>query len=226
MKHLSVALSALLVCGPVWCLGAEDAPANLKSETAMRVSNNLASIYGTKDPLTRSKASAMHDRVTIVIDKEANARLQATTELDKESSITSAINTWFTLKVDEDGNLVANPRTGAKKPNVDVSLQREHQGEGETERTQSLQNRISGEVLEVMPNGQLVVVARTQITVNDERETVELTGRVDPKDMTPDSTVNADFVMDLSYRITGKGEVTDAAKRGWFAKVVDRLNPF
>lgn len=198
----------------------------LKSETAMRVSTGLHDIYGTDDPLTKKKASKAHDRVTIVINKQANAKLEATTDLEKESSLTSTINKWFTLKVDKDGNLVANPRTGTQQPEADVTFEREHSGEGETERVQSVQNRISGEVLDVLPNGQLVVAARTQITVNGEKESVEFTGRVDPKDMTPESTVDADYVIDLSYKITGKGEVTDAVKRGWFAKIVDRFNPF
>lgn len=224
MRQVIFMVVAAWVTG-LWCAGSA-AAAEVMSETAERVAGNLGDAYGLQDPMTKDKASKKHDRVTIVINKQSDAKIEATTDLEKESSLKSTITEWFTLKVDKDGNLVANPRTGNQKPEADVSFEREHSAEGETERKQSLKNKISGEVLDVLPNGQLIVVARTEITVNEEKESVELTGRVDPKDMTPESTVDADYMIDLRYKILGKGDVADTIKRGWFAKLVDKFNPF
>jgi flagellar L-ring protein precursor FlgH len=140
--------------------------------------------------------------------------------------LSTTINSWFTLKVNEDGSLIAQPRTGTNKPEVDVSLNRKHEGDGETSREQSLTNKISGEVVQVLPNGQMLIAARTRIRVSGEDESVELTGRVDPRDLDSDSSLDADKIIDLRYKVTGKGDITDATKRGWLAKVIDKVNPF
>lgn len=196
------------------------------SETAERVSSRLQTVYEADAPrFTKQKAHEIHDRVTIRVNKQADAKLEATTELEKESDLTSTVTNWFTIAFDN-GELVAKPRTGTKLPNADVEYEGSHAGEGETERKQTITNEISGEVIDVRPNGHLVIAARTSIRVNEETETVVLTGRVDPADLNADSIVDADRIIELTYRVDGKGEVTDNIKRGWGKKLFDKLNPF
>ncbi len=207
-------------------LGGGAPAAQLADEADLRVLSSMQDAYGVSARIGKEKAKKPHDPVTILINESTTAKHEATMDLEKEASISSTLNKWFTLKVDKEGNIVANPRTGLQKPEIDFTAEREHEGEGETERSQTLRGRVTGEVLEVKPNGQLVVVGRKTITINAERQTIELTGRVDPRHLSSDSSVDANHIIDLTIRFTGKGPVTQATRRGWFAKILDIVSPF
>lgn len=205
------------------------------SEAEYRVARRLQAAYGTENPLARPKASRLHDRVTILINEQTAARNEAVTELERDSEMNWTLNKWFTLSVDDDGNLRAKPRlqdnndpglSGSYAPNLDFIAERTHEGDGSTERTQTFQSELTGEVLEVLPNGQLVVEARSMITLNEEEQTLVFTGRVDPRDLDDRNTVDARYVIDKRIRFTGEGAITDMNRRGWGARLLDKLNPF
>jgi flagellar L-ring protein precursor FlgH len=205
------------------------------SEAEYRVAQRLQGAYGTENPLARPKASRLHDRVTILINEQTAARNEAVTELDRGSEMGWTLNKWFTLSVDEEGNLLAKPRlqenndpglSGQQAPNLDFLAERTHEGDGSTERTQTFQSQLTGEVLEVLPNGQLVVEARSTIRLNEEEQTLVFTGRVDPRDLDDTNTVDARYVIDKRIDFTGEGAITDMNRRGWGARLLDKLNPF
>jgi len=206
--------------------GGAAARAAQSSETEDAVRSKLLAAYGGRNLMARPKASKAHDRVTIVINEKTTARNEATTELERESSMAWALSKWFTVDVDKEGNLVAKPRTGDKKPNLDFTATREHSGEGETERMGTFRSELSGEVIEVLPNGQLVVEARSAVKVNDEEQVVVFTGRVDPADLDVNNSVESKRIIDKRIRFTGTGSISRMGKRGWGARILDAINPF
>ncbi len=225
-------LAALL--GSLVAFGAA-ARAQEVSEAEYRVAQKLNSAYGVANPLARPKASRLHDRVTILINEQTSARNEAVTELDRESEMSWSLNKWFTLSVDDEGNILAKPRlqenndpglSGSRAPNLDFLTERTHEGDGSTERTQTFQSQLTGEVLEVLPNGQLVVEARSTIKLNEEEQTLVFTGRVDPRDLDDTNTVDARYVIDKRIDFTGEGAITDMNARGWGSRLLDKLNPF
>jgi flagellar basal body L-ring protein FlgH len=233
--------TGLLAFALLW-MAAGPARAEEASEPEKKVEKKLAALYGdgkTQRPLSKPKAHAKHDRVTIVINENTEAKHEASSELDRESSINWQLLKWFTLRVDGEGNLKAVPRlqagtgdedtsavSGQQKPEVQFNSTREHEAEGEIERTSNLTDEISGEVLDVLPNKHLIVQARKAIKVDGEDTSLTLTGKIDPRDLTADSKVSSNKVMDLRVKFEGKGDISDMQKRGWGARILDKLNPF
>lgn len=235
-------IAACVVCG-LWIVSslATTVYAEEASEAEKKVEKRMQKRYGdgkNKRPLSKPKAHKKHDRVTFVINESVTAKQEASTELDRENNMNWQLSKWFTVRKDKEGNWVAIPRlqttndtdtsgkSGEQKPEVQFNTKREHQGDGEIERKSTVKDEISGEVIDVLPNGHLVVQARKAIEVDGEETKVTLTGRVDPKDLSADSKVDSKLVIDMRIKLKGKGEIRDMQKRGWGSKILDKLNPF
>lgn len=194
--------------------------------TLLASAEEVSNPYGDEDPLAQRRASAKHDRITITIDLATQAKSSASSETSKETSFKWSFAKLFKIDKDKDGDLFATVFPDARKPNLDVSSSREHKGDGSTNLNYSTKLTISGEVIDVLPNGHLVTEARRTIRIQNEERTVLFTGTIAPSDLNADSTVDANKVMNFAIKLIGKGDISDAVKRGWLAKAFDFTSPF
>jgi flagellar L-ring protein FlgH len=86
-------------------------------------------------------------------------------------------------------------------------------GKGASTMSSSLQLSLSGRVVDVLPNGVLVVQAVRDFTVGNDRQTVTLRGLVRPEDLAMDNSVLSSQISSLELVIKGKGAVADASSR-------------
>ncbi|MBN1256477.1 MAG: flagellar basal body L-ring protein FlgH [Planctomycetes bacterium] len=182
--------------------------------------------YGEESLIAQPRAGQMHDRVTITIDLKTEAKSEASSDTSKESSVSWSFANLFRIGKDQDGDIIAKPFADVRKPTLDVDTEREQKGDGETETKNTIRAEISGEVVDVRPNKHLVVEARRSITINNETRTVLFTGRIDPRDLTAENTIDMKYVIDPCLKLQGKGDISDAVRRGWLAKFFDTVSPF
>lgn len=216
--RIVLALSGWLLAGA--------ALAQEASEAEHATARQLLAAYGANSSFARPRACRIHDRVTITINEAIDAKHEATTDLKRDSTNKWEVNKWFNLSTDKSGGLIAKARNGTNKPEIDLTSSREHSGDGQTERKQTFKAEISGEVLDVMPNGQLVIEARSQVKVNEEDQVLILTGRVEPRDLDATNTVEAKYLIDKRIKFDGQGDLSIMQKRGWGSKILDKVNPF
>jgi flagellar L-ring protein precursor FlgH len=76
-------------------------------------------------------------------------------------------------------------------------------------------------VIDVQPNGNLVVAGTRSVTVNDETRTLRISGLVRPLDVTPNNTVGSAQVADARIAITGEGANTRQVTRGPIGQLFD-----
>jgi flagellar L-ring protein FlgH len=86
-------------------------------------------------------------------------------------------------------------------------------GKGQSTLSSNVQLNVAAQVLEVLPNGVLVLQAARDITVGNDRQTVLLRGLVRPGDLAPDNSVASTSLADLEVEIKGKGAVADASRQ-------------
>jgi len=86
-------------------------------------------------------------------------------------------------------------------------------GKGSSTLTSSFAVDLSAHVLEVLPNGVLVVQATRDVTVGNNRQTIILRGLVRPGDLAVDNSILSSAVDNLELEIKGKGAVADAARQ-------------
>lgn len=86
-------------------------------------------------------------------------------------------------------------------------------GKGASTMSSSLQLILSGRVVEVMPNGVMVIEAVRDFTVGNDRQTVVLRGLVRPGDVAIDNSIMSTSITSMELQIQGKGSVADATSR-------------
>ena len=91
---------------------------------------------------------------------------------------------------------------------------------------QTITARSAVQVIDVLPNGNLVVEGTREISFSKERQFVSLHGIIRPYDIQPDNTVASSNVADAQIQVISEGELTDAQKKGWLLRLNDKINPF
>lgn len=81
-------------------------------------------------------------------------------------------------------------------------------------------------MVDIRPNGNLVIEARRYRHNNDEITEASLSGTVRREDVLPNNTVLSEDVAELNIYTHDEGHVRDSYRRGWLWRVFDRWKPF
>ena len=112
------------------------------------------------------------------------------------------------------------------KPNIDYKYNLKNKSEGDSSREDKLTTRLTGKIIDVKPNGLLVLEARAKITHDEEISEITLTGTCRKEDVTADNTVLSTQIADKEVAVSNKGALRSAATRGWISKILDAVKPF
>ena len=210
-----------------WAFPDEDDYDVMSDDDHIMASRLRRQVVGARPVYHRRKASRIHDSVTIVVSEATSSEITTSNDLKRDSSQNLALTNWLTPKLS--GGLGLTQRgeaAGGNTPRISYSNSRNHKSDSTIDRSQTLTTTLTGKVIEVHPNGYLVIEARKSVNVNGEAQTVALTGTVNPDHLDSNSQVKADFIMDMAIDYNGNGPMTRMNKRGWAAKLIDFLNPF
>jgi flagellar L-ring protein precursor FlgH len=86
--------------------------------------------------------------------------------------------------------------------------------------------RIAATVVDVLPNGNLVLEAQKEIQTNREVWTYTLTGTIRSQDINRDNTALSENIANLQIKKTQSGKVYDSTKRPWGTRLYDMFFPF
>lgn len=162
------------------------------------------------------KAAAAGDILTIVVAESAVAQNTQSKKSERDSSLDDAISRFlYTGLAAHGGELPAT--SGAGKAS--------YTGGGAINNSQSLTARAAVLVSDVLPNGNLVIEGARIVTFSGETQYVVLHGLVRPDDIARDNTLLSTNIADARVEFYSEGTLTDAQKRGWFAKLYEKLRP-
>jgi flagellar L-ring protein precursor FlgH len=161
------------------------------------------------------RASDVGDIVTIVVNDSASALAQGATNTSRKSSANAGINSIAGISDPRLQNL------------LNLSNNQQLQGQGQTTRNMTITTTISARVIQVTPNGTLVVEGVKDVGVNSEKQSILLKGLIRPADLTTANTILSNQVANLSIQVNGKGVVGDAIRRPHFLyRLIMGLLPF
>jgi len=170
----------------------------------------------------RPRDVRVHDLITIVVNEVSKSSTKAKTKTERKNSIDTALEDWLKFT---SGNLGADQQGGGT-PKVKLSHTRKLDAKGDIDRQDTLTARIRAEVMDVLPNGNLVLEATHTVVTDDERTTITLTGMCSGKDIGADKTVLSSSLARLDLRKEHSGMTRDATKRGLIFGFLDWLAPF
>ncbi|MEE8155580.1 MAG: flagellar basal body L-ring protein FlgH, partial [Phycisphaerales bacterium] len=121
-----------------------------------------------------------HDLIQIVVRETSRAKSKQKLKSEKEYDLKGKISAWpdFSLRDLLDLRIGAGRTTDL--PQLGLNFENEFEGKGDYERRDDFTARITAEVIEVLPNGNLVLEARSQIKMDEEVSTMKVTGTCSP----------------------------------------------
>jgi flagellar L-ring protein precursor FlgH len=149
------------------------------------------------------RASQVNDVITIVVSDQASAVSRGATTSSRKSEVNGTVGSLLG---------VVGPRSPLSQL-VTSSGGRKLDGQGETSRQTTISTTLSAVVVEVLPNGAMIIEGAKDIWVNSERQTVRLRGVARWQDIGPQNRIASDRLADLEVRVEGKGVVGDAIHR-------------
>jgi flagellar L-ring protein precursor FlgH len=205
MKTASMSASKLALA-LVSCLGA----ARADSLWPSAVAGSQASMYADR------KASRRGDILTIIVAESAVASSSQSTKSTRDSTLDDAVSRFLYAGFGKVRN---------QMPSSSGAGSASYSGGGDISNSQSLSARAAVLVTDVLPNGNMVIEGVRMVRFSGETQYVVLHGLVRPDDVARDNSVISTNIADARVEFHAEGALTEAQKRGWLAKVYEKLRP-
>lgn len=172
----------------------------------------------------KPKDFAVHDLVTIIINENSKSTSQQKLDSKTDAKLKATLSRFpdlGKLLESELANSESSPITAA-----DIGGGDSFKGDAKYERNDKVSDRITAIVVDMKPNGTLVLEARRTIAKDDEVQTVVLSGMVRREDVTNANSILSSQIADLTVRIENEGELKDANQPGWITRLVRTVFDF
>jgi len=179
-------------------------------------------IYRELPPEARPRELQANDIITVVVDFRSRFLSEGDAESRKIASLTAVLADWIKL---DSGNLQPAPQASGD-PTISGTLNSQYRAEADVELRDSLSFKMAAKIVDIRPNGNLVIEGHQEIQNNEERWRISLTGVVRREAIQADRTVSSDAIYDFNVDKEEVGQVRDGYARGWLAKWYDRFKPF
>ncbi|HXW90273.1 MAG TPA: flagellar basal body L-ring protein FlgH [Terriglobales bacterium] len=157
---------------------------------------------GLSDMASDYKARNVGDIVTLTVVESTSAETTGDVNTSRAFQTSSAITA-----------LPGKLKTGGVNPLFGANSSTALKGTGETDAGDTLTTSLSGRVLAVLPNGNMVVEAERSVLINSQRETMLVRGILRPGDIAPNNTAPSTALANLEIELKGKGVVSDSISR-------------
>ena len=161
------------------------------------------------------KARNVGEIVTINVVESATASKNATTKTSRGSSLAAG---WSGVLSKMVGDWVGSDQK--------VNFENDFDGKGETTRSSQLNTYITAQVIQVFPNGNMVIQGSRQVQVNNENQFINVQGVIRPEDISAGNIILSTYIAEAKIELSGQGVVSDKQKPGWMARILDWVWPF
>lgn len=168
---------------------------------------NVGAIWSDNGRLARLstdvRAMRPHDLIQVVVQENLAASTDGTVKNSRASNASSSITGLIGAL--HAGNALQNliNQTSASGLNA----------QGTSATNSSLATTFGGQVIEVLPNGMLVIEAARQVEFSQQTQTIMLRGLVRPEDISQENQVLSTAISSLELEVKGKGIINDYTHR-------------
>ena len=187
----------------------------------MKSTNNQRGLYGDK------RSFSVGDLITIDVGESSSLAASQNSVRNRQSQVENAVKQF----------LFANSKMGTHNgvlPGTEIESKSSNKGGGSIANTQNLKGRVSVVVIDVLPNGVLVLEGARMVTFSGESYYAVLKGMVRQEDIGAGfreglryrNIVSSQYIADAQIEFVSKGSLNDAQKESWYQKIASVINPF
>ena len=200
-------MSRVLPVGPALAVAATLAPLAIAQNPYVRTGVTISAVADLR-------ARNVGDILTVLIQEQHSVKNEDKVERRQDTSLAARLEA-YTLS---DKTFQSNTL-----PRIDIRKESDFNGEAKQNSGSDVRASIAVVVVDVQPNGNLVVAGSRSVTVNDETRTLRISGLVRPLDVTTGNTIGSAQVADARISIAGDGANTRQVTRGPVGQLFDTL---
>ncbi len=178
--------------------------ARVQGVAAMPVERTVGSLWSSQSPLADLavdyKARQLNDTITIQVAVQTTAAQSGTVNTSRAFATNSSIT----------GIMGRSP--AATNPLLAGQSSTSLKGSGQTASNTMFSTSLTGQVIAVLPNGNLVVEAQRAVLMNNQHENIVVRGMIRPGDIGPNNTVASTALSNLEIEMKGKGIISDGVR--------------
>jgi flagellar L-ring protein precursor FlgH len=183
------------------------------------------SLWQKRDPqraflFQDSKARNVGDLLTVIISESSEVDNSEDKSMNKASS--NSVSSDF--EATSGGGLADQ----ASNASLDIanSAKRAFSGKASYRDSREYTDHITVSVVDVLPNGTMVISGRRSLTIAGEQRMLVISGLVRPLDLGPDNKINSRYIADLKTVYEGEGPSRRFVRQGWLSKAANKVWPF
>lgn len=199
-------------------------------------SGSLFGAPGTRPPLLREMVDLAHvpmppprtlklnDIVIVTVDEKSHVLSEGEMDRRKNASLQAALKDWILFSPRSFG-IRPDPQS-AGEPKIDGQWDNKYRAQADFEARDAIKFTIAARVIDVRPNGTLLIEGRRIIKHNEDTWEYFLLGVIRPEDVKPNNTIESEKIAELRIWKRETGHVRDGYRRGWLMEWLDRFQPF
>ena len=161
------------------------------------------------------RARHVGDTITIVLNEQLNASKQASSDASHAGSTAASVPV-----------IKGVPFKTLQGLNIQGTSATTFAGKGDSSSSNLFTGTITVTVVEVLPNGNMVVAGERQIGINQGSEFIRFMGVVNPTMIINGDTVSSTQVADARIEYRGTGYIDEAQTMGWLSRFFMSVLPF
>lgn len=183
------------------------------------------SIWDRRDPragylFIDNRARRVGDLLTIVVKEVTGASTSEQRKLDKDNASSGKFN--FAGKTSSTGK----GKEAAAEFNANQSSERTFNGTAEYENDRKFLDQMTVTVVDVLPNGNLVVEGFRKRVVSNETRLLRISGVVRPNDIDGNNSVESRLIANFQIAYEGNGVESKFTNQGWLGRVGNKIWPW
>lgn len=220
-RWILLPLAAALVVAVAVSDGAAQS-SSLLGDPASRRPLGLADVSPFYQPPALPRQIKLHDLVTVLVEQKSETLSQGNVDRRKKAEGGMTLNDW----VGFEGFAIRPDQQTFGDPAISGISENKYRAQAKLDTRDTIKFTITCEVVDIRPNGTVVIEGHRSIRNNEDVLDAALTGVVRTEDILPNNTVRSEHIAELRINKREAGHIRDAYRRGWLMRWLDEYQLF
>jgi flagellar L-ring protein precursor FlgH len=169
------------------------------------------------------RASRVGDILTVLVTINDQAQLQNETTRTRANSDSAGLSNFFGFESHLQNWL---PKAVDPSSLVDLNSALSNDGKGTVNRQEQISIQLAATIIQVLPNGNLVIQGKQQVSVNFDMRELSISGIIRPQDIDSTNSISYNQIAEARIEYGGKGETQDVQQPRYGDQLLDIIMPF
>ena len=198
-------------------------PVQMPMPTPQPVTYNANSLWrnGSRAFFNDQRAHQVGDILTVKVNINDTAQFQDQTQLQRSSTEDTGISNFI------GANTIGNAAKAVLPGSIlTANGNSQMNGTGTINRNDQLLTNVAAVVMQLLPNGNMVIEGKQEVRLNNEVRELIVAGVVRPEDIESDNTIELPKIAEARLAYGGRGTLTNIQTERWGQQVMDIALPF